>query len=115
MLIPDDTTKFKTLETIIRYGKQPNSPTLLYHYLRLGEQQAKTKSEFAERQMYLGMFNTLMNTICDTCVAYHWRNLCLDHVYKPLFLIERLIKTQADQRQVKQLYRELKTLSHYFL
>ncbi len=107
--------QFKALEAAVRYGSQPDHPHLLYQYLDMGTQQAKEHSKAGAWQLHLQLFNTLLDTICDTTVAQHWRCLCLDNIYHPLQVMEQLAQSSEQQAQVHHLRYALYTLSDYFL
>ena len=115
MCFEDFSKQTKALEVIVRYGYRPDHPHLLYQYLSKGAGQAAGRSEEAERRVHLHLFNTLLEAICDTNVAYHWRCLCLDHIHRPLIAIGRLARSGKQKAQVRYLRYELYTLSNYFL
>jgi len=111
-----ETFDYNTLECMIRNGHQPDNPCLLDRYLALGEARAATNLPATEqRAVHMRTFNTLLETICDSCIATHWRVLCLDQIYKPLIAMERLASTQTDRTRVRTLHNDLSVLSHYFL
>lgn len=111
-----DTVDYNALEYAIRNGHQPDNPCLLDRYLTLGEARAGAYQPATEqRAVHMRAFNTLLETICDSCIATHWRVLCLDQIYKPLIAMERLASTQTDRAQVRKLHNDLSVLSHYFL
>ncbi len=107
-------TELDTLAIAIKQG-QSNSPPPIKRYFQLAKAYANGQSEADKKIIYLRTFTTLLDTICDTYIDYHWRCICLDHIYEPLFWIQRLAKTAADKRQVRQLYYELATFSQFFL
>lgn len=107
---------YDTLERMIRNGQQPDHPCLLERYLNMCEARAGAYQPVTEqRAAHIRTFNILLETICDTCIATHWRALCLDQIYKPLFAIDRLASTQTDKTFVRKLHSNLSVLSHYFL
>ena len=108
-------TELEALARAVRRGEQPGSPALLWRYLQMNNERAYRQPEASRRGVHYQAFETLLETICDSAVSRHWRCLCLDHIYRPLFAIQRLSKEPGQQRQVRQLYRELSTLSRYFL
>ena len=108
-------SQFSALEAAVRYGYRPDDPHLLDLYLKMGAEQANGQSEAVERRLHLRLFNTLLDAICDSSVARHWRCLCLDNIYRPLRAMERLARSGEHKDQLRHLRFELSTLSHYFL
>uniref|UniRef100_UPI0035149331 hypothetical protein n=1 Tax=Pontibacterium sp. TaxID=2036026 RepID=UPI0035149331 len=112
----NETVDYNTLERMIRNGHQPDNPCLLDRYLALGEARASAYRPAAARHaVHMRTYTTLLETICDSCIATHWRVLCLDQIYKPLIAMERLASTQTDKKQIRKLHNDLSVLSHYFL
>ena len=106
------------LEQQVRFGQSPDEPSLLQRYLQLNEtatlQPLGQPSLSRQRQRSLRSFHILLEAICDSCVCRHWRSLCLDNINKPLRNLQRLAQSPQEQQQVRRLYGELATLSHYF-
>ena len=103
------------LESAVRYGLFPDQPQVLWDYLSISNEVAQSQPEHDRHAIHLRVFRTLMDAICDSCVAQHWRYQCLDQIYRPLAKISRLAKSQQQTRQARRLYHEMTTLSRYFL
>jgi len=65
--------------------------------------------------LYQRVFNVLLDTVCNTSVAPHWRQTCLDKVYLPLSHLKHLIVTYQDAKNYFKMEHNLRILSHYFL
>lgn len=104
------------LETTVRQATDPDHPDLIACYLAALERQATT-AECAEekRQIYRRAYQTLLETICDSLIARHWRCSCLDAIHRPVLALQRLARTPADTTLIRQYYYEVARLSHYFL
>ncbi|MEP1449289.1 MAG: hypothetical protein ABJK37_24510 [Paraglaciecola sp.] len=110
------TLELNALEHLIRNGLQPDNPPLIDNYIGKAECETDMLTTVtAKRQVLKRVFQTLMDTICDTYVASHWRRLCLDNVHRPLHAIEQLSISSKDKAEVLKLRYELNTLSRYFL
>lgn len=97
------------LEIQIRLGQQPDNPALLQDYLSISQ------AVHNNYTLQLRIFNTLLDTICDVTIAYHWRCQCLDSIHQPLLALQRLAITTQEQVNGQHLCHELATLSHYFM
>ncbi|MFT5422242.1 MAG: hypothetical protein ACI9D5_003010 [Candidatus Endobugula sp.] len=109
-----DIAEFSTLEKIVRQGHQPDSPKLLTRYLEIGRSYAVHKPQYLQIKIYTAILDTLLDTICDHCIAVQWRQLCLDNCYRPLSILETLITNDQEKHHLQQQYYKLRTLSHYF-
>lgn len=98
----------------IRYAHEPNNPGLLSLWLSFEESQCQDFKHEEQWQHYLNMVRFLLDTYSDTMNPDHWRSTCLDHISRPLCGLQRLAKTDHQQKQLKELMLEIKILSHYF-
>ncbi|MDV2079546.1 hypothetical protein [Marinobacter xestospongiae] len=111
-----DTNSYRTLEARIRHGSEPDHPRLLIRYLSLSCARAeRCDSSGDKRAAYLRAYHTLLEAICDPCVARHWRCLCLDQICVPIIALNRLASTRRERARIQRLRHELSVLSHYFL
>ena len=108
--------QLEQIEQAIRTGQYPDSPNLVYRYLAFGEcsnpdvWKQTSRLEVCER-----LFNTLINAIGDPLVPLHWRRLCLDNIYRPLFTLEKLATTELIQNRLHHRYAEVALLANYNL
>jgi hypothetical protein len=109
-----DIAVFNSLGDIVRQGQLPDSPELLTHYLEIGRCYAANKSKSLQIEIYTSTLDTLLDTICDDCVALQWRQLCLDSCYRPLSILEKLLTSDQEKSHLQQQYYKLSALSHYF-
>jgi hypothetical protein len=109
-----DIDEFNMLKKIVRQGQQPDSPKLLTRYLEIGRDYAAHKPKCLQIEIYTSILDTLLDAICDHCIALQWRQLCLDNCYRPLSTLATLITNDKDKYHLQQQYYKLRTLSHYF-
>ena len=109
-----DGAVFKSVGEIVRQGQLPDSPELLTHYLEIGRCYAANKSKSLQIKIYTSILDTLLDTICDHCIAVQWRQLCLDNCYRPLSILETLVISDQEKNHLQQQYYKLSALSHYF-
>lgn len=106
---------FSVLEQTIQGGQCADSPEVLYHYLKTSEEYAERLCLTEATKLHQRVFNVLLDTVCDTSLALHWRQMCLDMVYRPLSHLKRLIVTYQDARSYFKMEHDLRILSHYFV
>lgn len=111
----------------IRWGKEPNNPSLIAFWLaqengaheqqwQQGEQAASEQGKASllwRRQCYENQFTLLLETLVDELVAPHWRCLCLDNIYRPLQALKQISDTTHSEYQIQRLVRELAIQSRY--
>jgi hypothetical protein len=60
------------------------------------------------------VYNTLLETTLDVVEPEHWRNICSEYLYQPLFALKHLYRNNSQsQRRIQILYQELSVTSHY--
>lgn len=107
---------FIHLEFVIRHAQQPDHPELLQDYLQLAKQLANhARDAEASRQTYLHVAHILLEVICDSYLPQHWRMLCLNNIYQPIFALQALAKTEQHKQHVRRFSLQLHTLGNYFL
>lgn len=58
-------------------------------------------------------FRILLDTVADECLPVHWRQLCLDSIYKPLSGLWHLADSESGRTKVRQLFTELRIIGKY--
>ena len=111
MLAVDSATR--ELEKRVRFGKNPDSPDLLYTYLDLYKEQLSEVGVEAAQSYLTEIIDLLLETICDPLVPYQWRALCLDNIYKPVFDLSKLPKTKDNRRILRNKTREISVLTRH--
>lgn len=106
---------FSVLEQTIQAGQCADSPDVLYYYLNVTEEYAERLSINDAVRLHQRVFYVLLDTVCDTSLALHWRQTCLDKVYLPLSHLKHLIVSYQDARNYFKMEHNLRILSHYFL
>ena len=74
----------------IRCGLSPDEPRLIEHYLAEGRYLACCTAT-SHWTIAVTSFRLLLDTASDTALPWQWRNVCLNHAWRPL----RDIETQA--------------------
>lgn len=64
--------------------------------------------------IYQGQFRLLLDAICDNLLPAHWRQLCLDNIYRPLTDLNRISQCEASKERLRHLWLELNITSQYF-
>lgn len=62
---------------------------------------------------YESQFRLLMEVVVDEILPPHWRCLCLDQIYKPLFAMRRLATDPNSEAYVRALQQELSITTRY--
>lgn len=110
------TLSIAQLEQHIRWGTEPDSPALIDCYFNhIHNIRAATLGSAQQVQLYLQTARLLLDTICDCCVAEHWRRQCLNVIYRPLFAAKRHAIMSSDLQQIRHFQNEMRILTHYFL
>lgn len=105
-----------SLASQVRQGLQPDHPRLLQQYVKQQRTDAVAcATPHEQTAIHLDTYHLLIETICDNCVARHWRQLCLDHIHYPLLELKSLAESEQDQVRLRALHRHLNTLCNYFL
>lgn len=89
------------LNMAVRYGTHPNRPELLNIWLNQSavNLQNDTLGHHTKAlwQVHEDQFSTLLEAICDELVPSHWRNHCLNSIYKPVMALQRLVDQYPDE------------------
>jgi len=93
------TAAINSIRKKVRYGEDENNPQILLFWL-MAEQTLFTSSDINtdddERwQMYQAQFRLLLDVICDNLLPEHWRQLCLDNIYRPLIDLNRISQCET--------------------
>jgi hypothetical protein len=72
------------------------------------------KNDDARWLMYQGQFRLLLDVICDNLISDHWRQLCLDNIYRPLTELNRISQSEERKERLRHLWFELNITSQYF-
>ena len=112
------TTAINSIRQKVRYAEDEDNPQLLSFWL-MAEQTLFTGSDLhvddaARWHMYQGQFRLLLDAICDNLLPEHWRQLCLDNIYRPLTDLSRISECEASKGRLRRLWLELNVTSQYF-
>ncbi len=107
---------FDSMEAAITGGWSPDEPEILHRYLALVNKVAQQAPGRTEKTLlYYRAANTLLETICDSCLPRHWRSQCLDLIYQPIFSLQKLAIDESERHRLRLYCCELNTLANYFL
>ncbi|CUB04718.1 hypothetical protein [Marinomonas fungiae] len=106
---------FSVIEQTIKRGVASDSPKVLHQYLDTSEAYAERLGISEAYDLYKRVFQVLLETVCDAAVPMHWRELCLDSIYRPLMQLKRFVITDQDAVEYYRFEHELRALSHYFM
>lgn len=109
------TQRWQTLSQLTRSGEQPDACHLLTEYLDLTQALSIGQNRTCQLQLYYIVYTDLLEAICDPLVSRHWRENCLNHLFQPILVLNRLACTEPLKQRVQQLDRQATQLSHYFL
>jgi len=102
------------LKSKIRHAEEPNNPGLIPLWLTLEEIEIGQEPSLRElRKNYESQFHLLLETVADELVPSHWRQVCLDNIYKPLTTLQRMINDDESRVRLSALMRELSVTSRY--
>lgn len=102
----------ENLNHVVRWGSSPNHPCLLEEWLELTTPDHQAELMQSRNQL-LNQYQVLPEALADECVPLHWRQLCLNNIYRPLLALEQLADCQVSHAQVRALYHELRVISDY--
>ncbi|MBB1488395.1 hypothetical protein [Oceanospirillum sediminis] len=108
-----DIRQVHQLRQKIRHAQEPDNPGLIYQWIQADNALAGYQTE-QRRQHCIHQFQLLMDVVSDDYLPVHWRNTCLDSVSIPLCTLKCLADDTQSVTRVRQLFSELRTLSHYF-
>ena len=94
--------RWHRLGTRIRCALEPEEPRLLELYL-FETRYLVAWEPLPAWQLFEKSYQLLLDTAADIALPWHWRNLCLDHAYRPLHELRRLASDAEHTRRLRQL------------
>jgi hypothetical protein len=103
---------FSTVEMSVRYGDgDTNNDEIISCYVHMGLERAKSFSDVeAMQHAYMRVINTLIDTMCDHCLASVCRKQCYRYIKRLLPLLYEML----DPQQYKKKTIEIRILHTYF-
>lgn len=98
----------------IRHAQEPDNPCLLMTWFHLEESECNHCNQEQQWLRYKSSVELLLDTFTDELNPAHWRALCLDNLIRPLSCLQRLVKSDHQAAELRQLLQDVSTLSHYF-
>ena len=93
----------------IRCALQPDEPRLLDQHEFHGHHLA-TQGWLDPWGLSVQTLELLLDTASDPALPWHWRSLCLDRAWRPLYSLQRLVGSLEQQRRLIALRNRLATL-----
>ena len=107
--------EIKRLYQYIRYGHEPDNPMLLNDYFRCSNHDINAEKDVVrKRELYESQYNLLISTVCDRGVPKHWKEICLDYVYRPLSKLYEIADNEESLYKVSLMFCELQNIEQYF-
>ncbi|WP_394543851.1 FagA protein [Azorhizophilus paspali] len=94
---------------MIRCALRPEEPRLIECFMSLGVSLVE-HGQISPWHMSLASLNLFLDTACDPALPWHWRNLCLDHAWRPLHVLQQLVSDRMQQRTLDTVRNRLATL-----
>ena len=107
------TPAINNLRQNLRYAEDHTNPQLMTLWL-MSEQALIDDNHSSRWALYQAEFHLLLDTISDNLLPLHWRQLCLDNIYKPLTDLSRISACENTKKQLRYLWLELNVTSNYF-
>jgi len=105
-------SKFSAMETAVRVGNTPDQLDIINFYIITGLDRAKAMKNIEDtKSIHLRIYETLLNTMCDSYLPLYWREKCYVYLEKMM----PLLRSIYDMKQFNKKRNELKTLHSYFL
>lgn len=107
------TPAINVLREKVRYAGEENNPEILTLWF-MAENVLVDDVINQRRQLYQAQFYLLLEVITDSLLPNHWRELCLNNIYRPLVELNRVSNCQPSKKQLRHLWLELSITSNYF-
>lgn len=103
---------FAAMETAVRSAHSQCHSSIINYYIVMGLDRAKAMNNLTDtKSVHLRVYNTLLNTMCDTCLPISWREKCYNYLEQMM----PLLKTIYNAKDFKKQKQELTALHQYFL
>lgn len=93
----------------IRCALAPDDPWLIERFIAMAPRHFRAGAAPAWRAQE-AIYRLLLDTAADTALPWHWRCLCLDHAYRPLWALRSLATDTSSRRRLQSLQRRLASL-----
>ena len=101
------------LRNRIRWGDFPDEPNILYSYIDICKGVAGSGDKEFSKNTFFNLIDLLLETACDPCVPYHWRSLCLNNIYHPLYALSDLAENEYEIEKFRKKKHEIRLLTEY--
>ncbi len=97
------------MKDAIRHARFPDSPMILHLHLDAVDACTEEQNSAKKIKVYTDLLDLLLDVYSDSFLPTQWRQLCLNHCYKPLMEMKKISTTHFIQQRHK-----FRVLSHYF-
>ena len=102
---------FCSVEMAVKSGDKQYHPNIIGSYIIMGLDRAKEMENVTDtKNVHLRIYNTLLNTMCDTCIPIEWREICFKYLNKMMPLLSAIFNTKDFEKYKN----ELNILAQYF-
>lgn len=101
--------RVEVLRRKIRLAEEPDNPGLLRELFALDVGLGRD-TVGQKRARVLRQFHLLCETVEDVKIADHWRELCLNYLYRPLYTLQQLSTCEASKEELKALFAKTRQL-----
>lgn len=99
----------EVLKRKIRYAEEPDNPGLLRDFFQL-DAPASDESLLQRRLRLRAQYVLLFSTIEDGNNPPHWRQMCLNVIYRPLYELQQLANNSFAREDVSLLFSRLRSI-----
>lgn len=93
----------------IRCALSPDDPWLIERFVAMTPRYFRGSRAPGWRAQE-AIFRLLLDTAADQALPWHWRCLCLDHAYRPLWALRSLATDTSSRRRLQSLQGRLSSL-----
>lgn len=102
--------QLEVLRRKIRYAEEPDNPGLLKAFFQLNT--PPVEENLLQRRLRLrAQYVLLYATIEDENNPAHWRQTCLNVIYRPLYELQQLANNPLSRDDVSLLFTQLKSIN----
>lgn len=103
---------FSAIELAVRTGDKDENIDMIHFYIQLGFERAKSMQSLIDtKNSYLRIYNTLLETMCDSYLPTQWR-MCTHNYIKQMMPI---LLEVCKKKEFQQIRSEVNAFGHYFL
>ncbi|MFV0276929.1 MAG: hypothetical protein ACK5HY_07065 [Parahaliea sp.] len=102
--------QLEVLKRKIRYAEEPDNPSLIKRFFQLDTPTTADETLLQRRLRLRGQYVLLFETIEDGNNPRHWRQTCLNVIYRPLYELQILANSNISKQDVSLLFTRLRSI-----